>query len=156
MCYRGIPDKQNSKAILKRGPGLNRAFDADGNPTKAALGFAQSCGVDLKELERFETKDGVWLAHRTTVEGGYLIDDIPQVVDQTLKKIPLPRKMRWGDGDEEFIRPIRWVTVFHGDKLAKGKVFNIDIDSFTYGHRHMGGTKLALSNVTDYSRILER
>ena len=54
-------DKQNSKAILKRGPGLNRAFDADGNPTKAALGFAQSCGVD-KELERFETKDGVWLA----------------------------------------------------------------------------------------------
>ena len=52
----GIPEKQNSKAILKRGPGFNRAFDADGNPTKAALGFAQSCGVDLKELERFETK----------------------------------------------------------------------------------------------------
>tara|TARA_B100000674_G_scaffold463952_1_gene445440 strand:- start:1293 stop:3365 length:2073 start_codon:yes stop_codon:yes gene_type:complete len=151
----GIPEKQNSKEILKRGPGFNRAFDADGNPTKAALGFAQSCGVDLKELERFETKDGVWLAHRTTVEGGYLIDDIPQVVDQTLKKIPLPRKMRWGDGDEEFIRPIRWVTVFHGDKLAKGKVFNIDIGNFTYGHRHMGGAKLALPNVNDYSQILK-
>ena len=50
-----IPEKQNSKAILKRGPGFNKAFDADGNPTKAALGVAQSCGVDLKELERFET-----------------------------------------------------------------------------------------------------
>ena len=151
----GIPETQKSKEILRRGPGVNSAFDANGNPTRAALGFAQSCGVDVKELERFETKDGVWLAHRTTIQGGHLIDDIPEAVNQTLKKIPLPRKMRWGDGDEEFIRPIRWATILHGDKLAKGKVFNIDISSFTYGHRHMGGGKVALSTVNSYSQTLK-
>ena len=151
----GIPEKQTSKEILKKGPGFDKAFDPAGNPTKAALGFAQSCSVDVKELERFETKNGVWLAHRATVEGCYLIDDIPEVVDQALNKIPLPRKMRWGDGDEEFIRPIRWATILHGSKLAKGKVFNIDIDRFTYGHRHMGGIKVTLSNVNDYPQMLK-
>ena len=92
-----ILEKQNSKEIRKKRTWFDRAFDAEGNPTKAALGFAQSCGVDVKELERFETKNGVWLAHKTTVEGTYLIDDIAEVVDQTLKKFTAKNEMgRWG------------------------------------------------------------
>ncbi|MGB5833194.1 MAG: glycine--tRNA ligase subunit beta, partial [Thiohalocapsa sp.] len=135
LLIRGVAIRQPDQDNLRRGPALAAAFDGNGEPTKAALGFARSCGVEVGDLDRDETAKGTWLVHRQQVEGQRATNLLPRLITNSLARLPIPRRMRWGDGDEEFVRPLHWVCVRFGTELVQGRVLGVEIGSSSRGHR---------------------
>jgi glycyl-tRNA synthetase beta chain len=125
------PDQQQER----RGPALNAALDANGEPTKALLGFAQSCGVDVAQLEKLETDKGAWFVHRALKPGQPTSALIPGIVAETLKALPIPRPMRWGDHDYAFVRPTHWLVVLHGDQVIDVDILGVKSGRMSRGHR---------------------
>ena len=91
----GVAATQPEQAIERRGPALNAALDAEGQPSKALLGFAQSCGVEVGQLEKLETDKGAWFVWRTLKPGQTVASLLPEIIDEALKALPIPRPMRW-------------------------------------------------------------
>ena len=120
-----VPASQPDREVERKGPALKAAFDADGNPTKAVMGFAKSCGVEVDQLEQQETPKGTWLVFRATEQGKQLSELIAAIVEQSLAKLPIPKRMRWGDKSVEFVRPVHWIVMMHGDQVLPGEVMQI-------------------------------
>ena len=106
-----VVGRQQEQAVEKRGPAVAAAYDADGNPTKALQGFARSCGVEPAALERIETDKGEWLVFRSVAEGQTLAAFLESTLATIVRQIPSPRRMRWSDGDTEFLRPVRAINL---------------------------------------------
>jgi glycyl-tRNA synthetase beta chain len=141
--------------LVRRGPSLRAAFDDQGRPTKAALGFARSCGVDLEELTTEETPKGSWLSCRQEKRGAATKDLVLPMVEQALSTLPIPKRMRWGDGDEEFVRPVHWAVVMFGDETLSGSLFGVDVGFETRGHRFHCPTRIRLGKASEYAAVLE-
>ncbi len=120
---------------LRRGPAVKAAFDAEGNPTKAASGFAASCGVSVDQLEKLETEKGSWLAFQLKKKGESVSALLPAMVEQALNKLPIPKRMRWGQSEVSFVRPIHWVVLMYGDAVIDSKILDIEIGTMSRGHR---------------------
>ncbi len=135
-----VPDvaaSQPDQQIERRGPALASAFDAEGQPSKALLGFAHSCGVDVGQLEKLETDKGAWLVWRTVKPGQPLAALLPQIVEEALKALPIPRPMRWADHDYTFVRPVHWLVMLHGAQIVDGEVLGLASGRKSRGHRFM-------------------
>ena len=113
---KALQTKQADKVVEKRGPAIKAAFDADGNATKAALGWARGCGIDIADAERLETEKGVWLLHKAKVEGQQTLALLNDVINKALAKLPIPKPMRWGANKTQFIRPVHTVAALLGDQ----------------------------------------
>ncbi len=150
----GLSTEQPSKTIEKRGPALSAAFDVDGNPTKAALGWARGCGIDIQQAEHFKTDKGEWLMHRATVEGKASKDLLAGLVQEALNALPIPKTMRWGDKNDQFVRPVHTVTMLLGDELIPGELFGIANDRIIRGHRFLGESSFSLPQADDYPQML--
>src|SRR3984957_49036 len=109
-----VAKAQPEQSLERRGPAVNAAMDADGNPGKALLGFAQSCGVSVEQLEKLETDKGAWFVFRTVKPGQPVASLLPEIVDEALKGLPIPKPMRWADHDYTFVRPAHWLVILHG------------------------------------------
>ena len=153
---RNVAATQPDQDIERRGPPLARAFDDNDRPTKAALGFARSAGVDVDRLVRIETADGAWLGYRYTKAGAPLASLLPDMVDRTLARLPVPRRMRWADGDTEFVRPVHWVVLMHGEEAIEGKILGVSSGRATRGHRFHRPGAVELGNAGDYVTALRR
>ena len=153
---RDVPATQPDQDIERRGPPLARAFDDDGQPTKAALGFARSAGVDVDRLVRIETEGGVWLGYRSTKAGAPLASLLPDMVDRALARLPVPRRMRWADRDTEFVRPVHWVVLMHGAEVVEGEILGVSSGRATRGHRFHRPGAIALEHAGDYVAALRR
>jgi len=145
---------QPDRVDERRGPALSAAFDADGNPTKAALGFARSCGKQVDELGRLETDKGTWLVARRQVAGQAAAALLPALIETALAGLPIPKRMRWGDRDEEFVRPVHWVVVLLDEAIVPGQVLGIDIGRITRGHRFHCLEPLPVASAGDYVELL--
>jgi len=135
-----IPDvaaAQPDQAIERRGPALAAAFDAEGQPSKALLGFAHSCGCGVEQLEKLETDKGAWFVWRTVKPGQPLAALLPEIVDEALKALPIPRPMRWADHDYSFVRPAHWLVILHGAEIVDGEVLGLSSGRKSRGHRFM-------------------
>lgn len=130
-----VPERQADRIVERRGPALQAAFDAKGNPTKAALGFARSCGVDMDAIERVEDGKGGWLYFKTTQAGQQTRDCIAAIVEQALSELPIPKRMRWGDGDAEFVRPVHWAVLLFGREVVQAGLLGVNSGNETRGHR---------------------
>lgn len=150
-----VPGAQPDRDIERKGPGLKAAFDADGNPTKAAEGFARSCGVTVAELQQQQTSKGSWLIFRATEKGKTLQQLIPGIVDQALVKLPVPKRMRWGDSDAEFVRPVHWAVMLHGQDVITARVLGVVSSNKTRGHRFHANIDIPLPNAADYAGELK-
>lgn len=146
---------QPSRQQERRGPALAAAFDAENNPTKAALGFARSCGVEIDQLSRLETEKGVWLAFISTEPGRATSDLIVGIVEKSLANLPIPRRMRWGDRDDEFVRPIHWVLLLFGSEVIPATIFGISADKYTYGHRFHHPGPIEITEPEEYVACLQ-
>jgi len=146
---------QADKEIERRGPALQAAFDAAGNPSKAAEGFARSCGVSVAELEESQTAKGAWLVFRQIEPGRPTQELIPQVVEKALADLPIPKRMRWGSGDEEFVRPVHWVVLLFGEQVIPAKIMGLDAGNTTRGHRFHHPDPIPLTRPTDYPVLLQ-
>ena len=146
----GVPDTQPDRDVERRGPPLARAFDENDKPTKAALGFARSVGVELDRLVRIETGDGAWLAYRFTRAGASLSSLLPAMVEGALARLPAPRRMRWADRDTEFVRPVHWVVLMHGPDVIEAEVLGIVSGRATRGHRFHRPGDIVLEHACAY------
>ena len=131
----GVPGTQPDRDVERRGPPLAHAFDDQGAPTRAALGFAKSVGVEVGRLVRLETEAGAWLAHRFTETGATLASLLPGMLERALERLPAPRRMRWADRDTEFVRPVHWVVLMHGGEVVEAEILGVRSGRVTRGHR---------------------
>ncbi|MDX1512867.1 MAG: glycine--tRNA ligase subunit beta [Gammaproteobacteria bacterium] len=144
------PDRENER----RGPSVDAAFDADGNPTKAAEGFAKSCGVAVEHLERLETEEGRWLVFRTTEVGESTPSLVPAIVEDALGRLPIPRRMRWADFDFEFVRPVHWIVLLFGTDVVDAEILGASSGRTTRGHRFLNPEALPIENPGAYAMTL--
>src|ERR1700682_82816 len=121
----GVGAAQPDQASERRGPALNAGLDASGQPTKALLGFAASCGVAVEQLEKLQTDKGAWFVHRAQQQGRLTAQLMQEIIVEALKALPIPKPMRWGDHDFAFVRPVHWVVVLHGDQVIDAEIFGI-------------------------------
>jgi glycyl-tRNA synthetase beta chain len=135
-----IPDvalTQPSQPIERRGPALNAALDAEGQPSKALLGFAQSCGVAVAQLEKLETDKGGWFVWRGVRPGQPVAALLPEIIGEALKGLPVLRPMRWSDHDYTFVRPAHWLVILHGAEIVDGEILGLRSGRKSRGHRFM-------------------
>jgi glycyl-tRNA synthetase beta chain len=144
------------KIVEKRGPAVQSAFDTDGKPTKAAQGWAHSNGITVEQAERLVTDKGEWLIHKAEVKGQSVYELIPELVNQALAKLPIPKPMRWGASNIQFIRPIHTITLLYGDKLIQGEILGTESARTIRGHRFMGEAEFQLSHADDYVQALDQ
>jgi glycyl-tRNA synthetase beta chain len=151
ILLKGIPTKQQDQSVERKGPAKKAAFDADGNPTKAVEGFARSCGVEPHELEEIETPKGTWLVFKQDVAGKPTSELVPEIVSQSLAKLPIPKRMRWGASDIEFVRPVHWIVMMLGDQVIQGEVLGVASGNTTQGHRFHHPETITIDNALSYA-----
>ncbi len=149
-----VKARQEDQAVEKRGPAVAAAFDADGNPTKAVQGFARSCGVDVSELERIETPKGEWLIFRSMAEGQSLAAFLDSILGGIIKQIPSPRRMRWSDGEVEFLRPVTGTALLHGSEVLSLEVLGTTTGNAISGHRFHAPGPFTLNQASEYESVL--
>lgn len=156
VLIKGVATVQADRQIERRGPALTAAFAADGQPTKAALGFARSCGVEVTDLEKLETEKGVWLIHRSTQPGKATTTLIPETIEAALATLPIPKRMRWGNLPFEFVRPVHWVVILFGEEVIEANILGVQSGRETRGHRFHHPQPIALTKPSDYAKLLEK
>jgi glycyl-tRNA synthetase beta chain len=149
-------DRQPEQRVERRGPPVSAAFDASGKPTRAATAFAESCGVRVGELTRLSDNKGEFLFCRTTRAGELAAKLLPDIVQAALDALPIARRMRWGDGNAQFVRPVHWVVMLHGDQVIEGEILGIRSGRMTRGHRFQARKPIALRSPGGYLAALEK
>ncbi len=137
------------------GPAVQAAFDAAGKPTRAAEGFAASCGLEVAALERRQTDKGERLAATVTITGRSARAIIPELLASALQRLPISRRMRWGEGDAEFVRPVHWVVVLLGEDVIPCTLLGVTAGRVTHGHRFHAPAPIELRSPADYPHKLD-
>jgi glycyl-tRNA synthetase beta chain len=150
----GLDDKQANKVIEKRGPAVNVAFDEQGQPSKAAIGWARSNGITIEQAERLITPKGEWLLHKATVDGKTINELVPDMVVTALNKLPIAKPMRWGSERTQFIRPVHTLTLMYGEQVIVGHALGVSSNNQIQGHRFHHQGLLTLKHANDYQAEL--
>ena len=155
VWVRDLAEAQPDKKTERRGPAVQAAFDAEGLPTKALQGFARSCGVAIEALETLETDKGSWLVYRGEEKGQPARELIPAIVQQALDRLPIPKRMRWGDLSAEFVRPVHWLVLLFGDEVIEAEILAVRSGRESRGHRFHHPEPLYLAEPAAYAPLLE-
>jgi len=147
-------DQADQELILK-GPPVSVAYDDKGKIAPAGHAFAKKCGVKTEELDRTQSEKGEWLSFRSLVRGRQAADLIPEVVESALENLPIPRRMRWGAGVAEFVRPVHWVVLLHGKNVIEGSLMGVPAGNKTRGHRIHAPDEIAISDPSKYLSLLK-
>jgi len=156
VILKSVQEKQADKLVERKGPSQAAAYDANGQPTKALLGFVQSCGVTINNLSVIETEKGVWLIFKQMRKGQFITELLPALIDQAISKIAIPKPMRWQESVRPFIRPIRWILALYNDKPVQGMVMGLPIGNSTYGHRVYAPNLITINKSQDYAELLKK
>ena len=140
--------------VVVKGPAVKSALDASGNPSKALLGFAKKRGVTVDQLVRVHDGKQEVFAHRDLAKGGHLDSDLELKVEEALRRLPVPKMMRWGSGDAQFVRPVHGLVMLHGTRRVPGTVLGAKSGKSTRGHRFMGKGDIAIANADAYEATL--
>lgn len=134
------------------GPPIAIAKDKQGNWSKAALGFAKRQGCDPEQLEEYNGK----LSFNKTLKGERSVDVLHWIVGESLSKLPIPKRMRWGANRDEFVRPVHWSVMIYGDEIIPGTILGTQSSNQTRGHRFHCDTTLNIANPSVYEQLLEQ
>ncbi|GAA3963219.1 glycine--tRNA ligase subunit beta [Allohahella marinimesophila] len=145
-----LATKQNDRQVERRGPAKQAAYDAEGQPTKALLGFARSCQVDVEALELLETDKGAWMMFRANEPGRAAEAILPELIQQSLQQLPIAKRMRWGASRNEFIRPLHWLLALYGNEILPLEIFGISSGRDTRGHRAHSPGVLTIESIERY------
>ncbi len=154
VLVRRLSGSQPDQTIERRGPPVNAAFDAAGAPTRAALAFAASCGVAYETLERREEAKGAFLYYTGVRPGASAATLLPGLVQDALDALPIPRRMRWGAGAAEFVRPVHWIVMLYGREVVPAILLDTPSSDLTWGHRFHAPKALRLASPAAYERTL--
>ncbi len=151
-----VAAEQQRQELELSGPSIKVAFDAEGKPTKAALGFARSNGVDVSELTTRQTDKGEYLFLSKVVEGGTTADLLPEIFPRVITSIPFKKSMRWKDLDIRFARPMHWIVALYGGNVVPFDYGNLKSGKLSRGHRFMAPQTFAVAGVDSYLAEAER
>jgi len=141
-----LATQQPDRSINLDGPPMQAAFDADGEPTQAALGFARKCGVDLAEIDR----SGPKLKFSRTIEGQPATQLLPGIVEASLNDLPIPKRMRWAARKEEFVRPTQWLVMLFGEHVIDCEILAQRAGRESRGHRFHSPGQVHISKPSSY------
>jgi glycyl-tRNA synthetase beta chain len=155
VLVRRLPIRQPDQAVTRRGPPVRAAFDAASQPTRAAAAFAASCGVELTHLGReSDAKGNEYLAFSGIKAGAETAQLLPGIVQVALDALPIPKRMRWGAGEAQFVRPVHWLVLLFGDQVLPATLLDTPAGDTTRGHRFMAPRALRLRAPAAYERTL--
>ncbi len=155
LIVEALADKQPDRKVSQKGPPTKIAFDDDGAPKPPALAFAKKCGVDVGELDRTTTDKGEWLSYEVFEAGQPTAELIADILEQALLAMSIPRRMRWGDSDIEFVRPVHWVVLLHGDEVVDANVLGVKTGRDSDGHRFHAPGSLPIASADNYVETLK-
>lgn len=136
VLIKAVQLEQASHQVSKLGPKKAAGFGADGKPTQALLGFARSCGVEVDDLVVQNTPKGERFAYEATELGLRTSELLPGIVTRAVQQLPIPKLMRWGDGEMSFVRPVHWVVLLLGQDVIDVSCFGCNAGRETFGHRY--------------------
>jgi glycyl-tRNA synthetase beta chain len=146
--------RQPQQNLKRRGPAVSAAFDATGNPTRAALAFAQSCGTSVDTLQKLEEPKGTFLFFIGTKSGVDAVTLLPGIIQSALDGLPIPKRMRWGAGSAEFVRPVHWLVMLYGRDVIPTTLLDTVSGNLTHGHRFLAPRPLRVVTPGSYARLL--
>ncbi len=150
LAVSDVAEEQQRQELNLSGPSEKVAFDADGNPTRAALGFARSNGVDVSELTVRETDKGRYLFLSKVVEGRPVAELLPELLLKIVSSLSFKKSMRWKDLDVRFVRPIHWIAALYGGEVVPFSYAGLDSGKLSYGHRFMAPQAFEITTLADY------
>ena len=154
LLVKGLETAQPDQKLERRGPAVKAAFDAEGNPTRAAEGFARSNGVTVEQLEQQETPKGAWLVFRAIQPGQQTKELLPEIVSKSLAALPIPKRMRWGASRAEFVRPVHWLVMLMDSEVVDCEILGLKSGNTTKGHRFHANKALTINAAADYQKLL--
>lgn len=151
----GLALQQQDKNVERRGPAVQAAYDKDGKPTKAAEGFARSCGTTVDALETLETDKGSWLVFRSVQQGRQASEIIPGLIENALNKLPIPKRMTWGAEKVAFVRPVHWLVVLLGKDVVPCEILGLPSGNTSFGHRFHHPDPVAIESAARYEEQMK-
>ncbi|AXA33556.1 glycine--tRNA ligase subunit beta [Francisella adeliensis] len=148
-----LAQSQEDITIEKQGPLVSIAYN-DAEPTKVGLGFAKSCGVDINELERIDTPKGEKLYYKSIQQGQKTTELLQNIITKALKQLPIPKMMRWGNSEAEFVRPVHWVVAMYGSDIVDIELFGKKASNLSFGHRFHDPKAIAIKSAFEYVSLL--
>lgn len=150
VLVKNLAEKQQDCDEVIFGPPANIAFDADGNPTKAALGFAKKSGASVEDLSEENGK----LKISRRIAGQATTELLAGIIQTSLDKLPIAKRMRWGSSRTEFVRPAQWLIMLFGNDIVKGEVLGLTAGNTSRGHRFHANKEITISSPTDYQEAM--
>jgi glycyl-tRNA synthetase beta chain len=147
---------QADQEVVVKGPPVSVAYDDTGRITPAGKAFAKKCGVEPEGLDRLTNDKGERLCFRSLERGQKAAELIPGLVESALKDLPIPRRMRWGDGEAEFVRPVHWIVLLHGNDVIAGSVMGVPAGMMTRGHRFHAPGEIEIDAPAKYLSLLKK
>ncbi len=154
VIIQNLQTKQEDKNAMRKGPSLKAAFDEDGCPTPAAEGFARSCGIAVNDLATEDNKKGGSLVFHHQIPGKAAEKLLPDIIEHSLNKLPIPKRMRWGDKATRFVRPVHWVLMLLGDNVIDCHILDLKTGRSSLGHRFHHPDPINISQPIDYAPLL--
>ncbi|MBI5890339.1 MAG: glycine--tRNA ligase subunit beta [Nitrosomonadales bacterium] len=148
--------QQPDRIIERKGPAVAAGLDAAGKPTKALEGFMRSANVTQAQLQRTGEGKAECFVARIEQKGKALDEYVQDIVIQALKKLPVPKLMRWGDSEHQFVRPVHGLIVLHGKRIVPAEVLGLSSGNVTSGHRFMCGERVTIGHADAYEATLAR
>jgi glycyl-tRNA synthetase beta chain len=142
-----LATQQPDRTVNLDGPPVQAAFDKDGNPTQAALGFAKKCGVELSQIDQ----SGPKLKFSQSIPGQAAAGLLPAIVETSLNELPIPKRMRWGARKTEFVRPSQWLVMLFGDAVIDCEILAQQAGRVSRGHRFHANHDVRISAPANYA-----
>jgi glycyl-tRNA synthetase beta chain len=156
VLVKKLADQQPNSLVERKGPALAAAFDAQGNPTSACVGFARSSGVTPAELTKIKTPQGEWVGFQQTVMGQTIQTLLPSIIQQAITALPIPKRMRWSNNTVEFVRPVHSIIMLYGNEIIPATILGLQTDRKTRGHRFHSKGWIDIPNTGRYLKLLEK
>ncbi|OUR68789.1 glycine--tRNA ligase subunit beta [Cycloclasticus sp. 46_83_sub15_T18] len=151
----GLETAQQDILVEKRGPAVAAAYDKEGNPSKAALGFARGCGAEFDQLGTLKTDKGEWLSYNKLEKGQQTAALLPAIIEKSLARLPIAKRMRWGSSNEAFVRPVQNVLLLLGDTVINQPFLGVTSGNQSFGHRFHAPEKFTVNSASAYCEQLK-
>ncbi len=151
----GIPSRQPDQLREAKGPAKSVAFDADGKPTGAAIGFAKKQGIPVENIEIIETPQGSYILAKVMEAGKPAVEVVGDILAESAKGLFFPKMMRWGEGGFRFARPIRWILALLDEDIVQLEIAGRSGRNHSVGRKSSGRKRVAGRVANGSSRRLQ-
>ena len=154
MTITHVAARQPDRVLERKGPAVASGVDGEGRPTRALEGFMRAAGVTFDQLHKTSDGKAEYFVARQAKAGEPLAAHLAEIVAQALKKLPIPKVMRWGDSEHQFVRPVHGLILLHGTSIVPGEVLGLASGRSTLGHRFLAGGDIVVDNPAAYAPSL--